>query len=106
MDFVAGAIFGDVGLSFLVARAAFREILVDSRSAKCCNFYMKCVSEMGQVRSQKRRVRDEDFILGSCSDFPRIMVEAFLFSQNLHGYFGQILSSNFVTGAIFGDVGG
>ena len=43
----------------------------------------------------------------SCSDFPRIMVEAFLFSQNLHGYLGQILSSKFRDRRnIFGDVGG
>ena len=35
--------------------------------------HTKCVSKMGRVRSPKRRVRDDDFILGLCSDYPRIM---------------------------------
>ena len=33
---VVGAVFGKVGVSLFVAGAAFREILGDSRSAKCC----------------------------------------------------------------------
>ena len=63
---MARAIVGEVGVSLFAAGAAFPEILGDSRSAKCC------VSKMGQVRSPKRRVRDDDFIFGSCSDYPRI----------------------------------
>ena len=39
--FVAGAAFGDFGVSFFVAGAVFGEIWVDSRSAKCCNFQYK-----------------------------------------------------------------
>ena len=39
--FVAGAAFGDLGVSFFVAGAVFGEIWVDSRSAKCCNFQYK-----------------------------------------------------------------
>ena len=39
--FVAGAVFGDLGVSFFVAGAVFGEIWVDSRSAKCCNFPYK-----------------------------------------------------------------
>ena len=36
---VAGAVFGDLGVSLFVAGAVFGEIwVVDSRSAKCCNF--------------------------------------------------------------------
>ena len=35
---MAGAIFGDVALVILVAGEALREILRDSRSAKCCTF--------------------------------------------------------------------
>ena len=34
----------------------------------------KCVSKMGRVRSPKRRVRDDDFMVGSCSEHARIMV--------------------------------
>ena len=32
---MAGALFGEVGVSLFVAGAAFRETLGDSRSAKC-----------------------------------------------------------------------
>ena len=39
--FVAGAVFGEVELSFFVAGAVFREIWNDSRSAKCCIFQYK-----------------------------------------------------------------
>ena len=38
---MAGAVFGEVGVSLFVARAAFREILGDSRSAKGCIFPYK-----------------------------------------------------------------
>ena len=36
-------------------------------------FQYKIVSKIGRVRSPKRRVRDDDFIFGSCSDYPRIV---------------------------------
>ena len=62
-----------------MAGAAFREILGDSRSAKCFFSHTKCVSKMGRVRSPKRRVRDDDFMVGLCSDYPRIMVESSLY---------------------------
>ena len=39
--FVAGAVFGEVGASLFVAGAARGEILIDSRSAKCCIFPYK-----------------------------------------------------------------
>ena len=31
-------------------------------------FHTKCVSKIGRVGSPKRRVRDDDFIFGSCSN--------------------------------------
>ena len=70
---MAGAVFGEVGLSLFVAGAAFGDILGDSRSAKCCIFQYKIVSKIGRVRSPKRRVRDDDFILGSWSECRRIV---------------------------------
>ena len=73
---VAGAVFGEVGVWLFVAGTAFRDILGDSRSAKCCIFQYKIVSKIGRVRSPKRRVRDDDFILGLCSDYPRNVVES------------------------------
>ena len=38
---VAGAVFAEVGVSLFVAGAALGEILIDSRSAKCCIFQYK-----------------------------------------------------------------
>ena len=38
---MAGAVFGDLGVSVFVAGAVFGEIWIDSRSAKCCNFHYK-----------------------------------------------------------------
>ena len=55
-----------------MAGAALRDILGDSRSAECCILQCKIVSKMGRVRSPKRRVRDDDFIVGLSSDYPRI----------------------------------
>ena len=85
--YVAGAVFGEVGGWLFVAGAALRDILGDSRSAKCCILQYKIVSKMGRVRSPKRRVRDDDFvfgcgriILGLSSNYPRIvflLAEAF-----------------------------
>ena len=78
---VAGAVFGEVGGWLFVTGAALRDILGDSRDAKCCILQYKIVSKMGRVRSPKRRVRDDDFILGLSSDCdPRmvfLLAEAF-----------------------------
>ena len=87
---VAGAVFGEVGLSLFVAGAAFGDILGDSRSAKCCIFQYKIVSKIGRVRSPKRRVRDDDFILGSWSDYPRIV---FILAEAIQGFCAEILNS-------------
>ena len=63
--------------------AALRDILGDSRDAKCCILQYKIVSKMGRVRSPKRRVRDDDFIVGYrriIVGYPRIvflLAEAF-----------------------------
>ena len=65
---VAGAVFGEVGGWLFVAGAALRDILGDSWDAKCCILQYKIVSKLGRVRSPKRRVRDDDFILGLSSD--------------------------------------
>ena len=75
---VAGAVFGDLGVSVFVAGAVFGEIWIDSRSAKCCTVISntKCVSEARKVTSANGRVRDDEFMVGSCSDHGRIMVES------------------------------
>ena len=56
--------------------AALRDILGDSRDAKCCILQYKIVSKIGLGRCPKRRVRDDDFMLGLCSDCARIIVES------------------------------
>ena len=48
---VAGAVFGEVGVWLFVAGKAFRAILGDSRSAKCCicSYKMRLQDGMSQV---------------------------------------------------------
>ena len=65
---MAGAVFGELRVGLFVAGAALRDILGDSRDAKCCILQYKIVSKMGRVRSPKRWVRDDDFIVGLSSD--------------------------------------
>ena len=86
---MAGAVFGEVRVGLFVTGAALRDILGDSRSAKCCILQYKIVSKMGRVRSPKRRVRDDDFIVGLSSDYRRIV---FLLAEALQGVSDEILS--------------
>ena len=44
---------------------------------------------MGRVRSPKLRVRDDDFILGLCSECRRIV---FLLAEAIHGVPAEILN--------------
>ena len=84
---MAGAVFGEVGVWLFVAGAAFGDILGDS--AKCCIFQYKIVFEVGRVRSPKRRVRDDDFMLGLSSDCRRIV---FLLAEAIHGVSAEVLN--------------
>ena len=72
--------------------AALRDILGDSRDAKCCILQYKIVSKMGSGRSPKRRVRDDDFILGSSSDYPRISSNRLSIGGSIQGVSAEILS--------------
>ena len=85
---VAGAVFGEVGGWLFVAGAALRDIVGDSRSAKCCILQCKIVPKIGPGRSPKRRVRISSDILGLCSDYPRIV---FLLAEALQGVSAEIL---------------
>ena len=94
-----------------VAGAAFGDILGDSRSAKCCIFQYKIVSKIGRVRSPKRRVRDDDFILGSWSDHGRIMVglssnRLYIGGSNSESFRCNLELKDFMAGAVFAEVGG
>ena len=86
---MAGAVFGEVRVGLFVTGAALRDILGDSRSAKCCILQYKIVSKLGRVRSPKRWVRDDDFIVGLSSDYRRIV---FLLAEALQGVSDEILS--------------
>ena len=108
---VAGAVFGEVGVWLFVAGAAFGDILGDSRSAKCCIFQYKIVSEIGRVRSPKRRVRDDDFILGSWSDHGRIILglssnRLYIGGSNSESFRCNLELKDFVAGAVFAEVRG
>ena len=72
-----------------MAGAAFGDILGDSRSAKCCIFQYKIVFKVGRVRSPKRRVRDDDFILGMSSECRRIV---FLLAEAIQRVSAAILN--------------
>ena len=52
-------------------------------------FHTKCVSKMGRVRSPKRRVRDDDCMLGLSSESVRIV---FLLTEAIHGISAEILN--------------
>ena len=82
-----------------MAGAAFRDILGDSRSAKCCILQYKIVSKMGRVRSPKRRVRDDDFVSSDyrriSSDilgYPRISSNRLSIGGSIQGVSAEILS--------------
>ena len=62
-------------------------------------FHTKCVSKMGRVRSPKRRVRDDYFIFGSCSN------RLYIGGSNSGIFRCNLELQDFVAGAVFGDVG-
>ena len=74
---VAGAVFGEVGVLLFVAGAALGEILIDSRSAKCCIFPYKMRLQGGTRKVSEAAGARWRFhariMLGSCSDYPRIV---------------------------------
>ena len=56
-------------------------------------------SKMGRVRSPKRRVRDDDFMLGLSSNHARIILESSSYwrkmAEAIQGFLAQILNSEF-----------
>ena len=88
-----------------MAGAALRDILGDSRSEKCCIFQYKIVAKIARGRSPKRRVRDDNFIVGyprissdilgyrrMSSDYPRIV---FILAEAIQEFCAAILNSEF-----------
>ena len=58
-------------------------------------FNTKCVSEARKVTSANGRVRDDEFMLGSCSDHARIVPALELTLQLFTVNFSLILECNF-----------
>ena len=104
---VAGAVFGEVRVGLFVTGAALRDILGDSRSAKCCILQYKIVSKLGRVRFRKRRVRDDDFIVGYRRIILGLSANRLSIGGSTSGSFRANLDlQDFVAGAVFGEVGG
>ena len=105
---MAGAVFGEVEVSLLVAGAVCGEIWNDSRSAKCYIFQYKMrlvsvKSNLGCEAGCGRTVSWSDhsrIMLGSFSDRPRIGNDvSFVFTK----FLSHLGRSFFVAGAAFGD---
>ena len=79
---MAGAVFGEGGVSLFVAAAALY----------CIFSYKMRLQDAKRKRSPKRRVRDDDFMAGSWSDYPRIV---FLLAEAIQGFSADILNSEF-----------
>ena len=90
---------GQVECDFFVAGAALRDILGDSRSAKCCILQYKIVAKIARGRSPKRRVRDDNFMLGLSSDMFGLSSDyrriVFLLAEAIQGFCAEIMNSEF-----------
>ena len=89
---MAGAVFGEVRVGLFVTGAALRDILGDSRSAKCCILQYKIVSKMGRVRSPKRRVRDDDFVFGCVRIIVGLSSNRLSIGRSIQGVSAEIFS--------------
>ena len=69
--FLAGAAFGDVAVSLVVAGAVFGQIWVDSQTRNVVMFNTKCRPEGEKVSSANGRVQFCNFMVGSFSDHAR-----------------------------------
>ena len=104
---MAGAVFGDLGVSLFVAGAVFGEIWVDSRSAKCCNFQYKMRCRGGKSKLCERTGSVLQFhariMVGSSAKSSAIVNDAStVFGKFLLDFGVQF----FVAGAVFSEVGG
>ena len=63
-------------------------------------FHTKCVSKVGRGRSPRRRVRDDDFMLGLSSNC------LYIGGSNSESFQCNLELKDFVAGAVFGEVRG
>ena len=93
-----GAVFGEVGAWLFLASAAFRVILEDSRSAKCCIFSYNVRPKMGRVRCGCEMMTLSSDYCRICSN--RLLAEA------LQGFSLKSWTRNFLAGAVLGEFEG
>ena len=89
---MACAIVSEVGVSLFVAGAPLVKSCEIAGARNVVFVRTKCVSKMGRVRSLKRRVRDDDFMLGSWSDYPQFV---FILAEAIQAFSAEILNSEF-----------
>ena len=107
---MAGAVFGDLGVSLFVAGAVFGE----TGARNVVIFNTKCVAEGGKVGPANGRVQFCNFMVGSWSDHVRIMVGSWsnrprigIDASTVFGKFFLDFGIQLcVAGAVFGEVGG
>ena len=105
--FVAGAVFGDLGVSLFVAGAVFGEIWVDSRSAKCCNFQYKMRCRGGKSKLCERTGSVLQFHGGIMFGSWSNRPRIVNDASTVFGKFFLDLGVQFfVAGAVFSEVGG
>ena len=81
--------------------------LGDSRDAKCCILQYKIVSKLGRVRSPKRRVRDDDFVVGCGRIIIELSSNRLSIGGSIQGVSAEIWRFQiFVAGALFLEVAG
>ena len=103
--FVAGAVFGEVGVWLFVAGAAFRAILGGSRSAKCYIFSYKMrlqdgTSKVSEAAGARWRFYPRN-VVGMSSN--RLSI---IGGSNSWSFRWNLELADFVAGAVFGEVGG
>ena len=103
---MAGAAFGDVGVSLFVAGTISGEIWVDSRSAKCCDFQYEmrlrgAKSNLGE-RAGARWPVHARIMPGSCSNRSHTLNDT---SSVFATFLGDFQMPFCVAGAVFGGVG-
>ena len=104
---VAGAVFGEVGVWLFVAGAAFRAILGDSRSAKCCIFSYKMRFQDGTSQVSEAAGARWRFHARMSSECPRNVLESSLYWRKQFRDFSlKSWTQNLLAGAVFGEVGG
>ena len=72
--------------------ASLRDIFGDGNDAKVCILQYKIVSKLGRARPPKRRVRDDDFIVGCVRIIVGLSSNRLSIGGSIQGVSAEILS--------------